>query len=88
MLNSINYINITSLADIEIAIDNFEKVSREEDSNDIGGGVVIDNIIDDKLDEEESIEEGFKSLVSYLVSLIKIIRAFLNTDLFIGQLIG
>ena len=84
MLNSINYKNITSLADIEITIDNFEKVSREENSNDIDDGVIIGDIINDKLDGEKSIEEGFKSSISYLIFLTKIIRAFLNTNLSIG----
>ena len=74
---------MTFSADIEVAIDNFEKISREEDSDDIGDGVVAG----DKLDKKKSIKEDFKSSVSYLISLIKIIRVFLNTNLFIGQLI-
>ena len=84
ILSSIDYENMTFSANIEVAIDSFEEISREEDSNDIGGGVVTG----DKLNGEEPIEEGFKSSISYLIFLIKTIRAFLNADLSIDQLIG
>ena len=91
MLNSINYKNITFLANIEIAIDSFEEISREENSNNIDNGVVIDDIVRDiiydKLNEIESINKGFNSSKSYLVSLVKVIRAFLKANLSIDQLI-
>ena len=65
MLDLINYKNITFLAEVKVTIDNFEEISREEDSNDIGNGVVIGDIIDDmigdKLDEEKSTEVGAES---------------------------
>ena len=87
MLSLISYKNITFLANIKITIDSFEKISREEDSDDIDNGVVIGDIADDKLDEKKSIKEGFKSSISCLVFLIKIIRVFLNINLLIDQLI-